>query len=58
MKNNNVEEDNQLLTVFSLLDKRIGYKMKTGGKENRNEGNFPDTEDCKLDNQRIQSDAN
>lgn len=32
MKNNNVEEDNQLLTVFSLLDKRIGYKMKTGGK--------------------------
>lgn len=30
LKDNNVEEDSQLL--FLLLDKGSGYKMKTGGK--------------------------
>lgn len=48
LKDNNVEEDSQLL--FLLLDKGSGYKMKTGGKQNRYEENFPDTEDCKSNN--------
>lgn len=53
LKNNNVE-DNNWLAFLKLLGKRNRYKMKRGGKQNRFEENFPDTEDCKSDNQRIQ----
>lgn len=50
MKNNNVGEDDQLLSL--LVDKTNGYKTKQeGSRIGVYEENFPDTEDCKSDNQ-------